>query len=145
MSIGAGLIEGTRVSNLYDITPDADLYEGHTGMVYDGQDGSGGGSIGFYETRGEGDTLDFRVPDAARDWDETAMVFNTVFGTIDFDVQTVGAGETLVSEQSGFDSDVWVVRVPDGVTLRLTDFDTGDGVDGQQAAIYPYVGFFEIQ
>jgi hypothetical protein len=74
------------------------------------------------------------------------MVLNTVFGPTDFDLIDVGTGQPVVSEQSGFDSDVWYCEIGD-TTERfvLTNFDTADGVDGTQAAWYPFVTVYPLK
>lgn len=145
MSIGAGIIEGASVGALYGIAPNDDLYVNHTGLTFDGQNSSGSGTVAIYEINNEGDTLDFDVPSVANEWNETLVTLYTVFGAIDFDAQYVSSGDDIIQEKSGYDSDVWRFVVDDpAAQIRLTNFDTNAGVSGQQAAIYPFARFDEL-
>jgi len=140
MGIGVGLVSGFTVDRLYDISPDGSLYDDHTGMVYHPQDEGGNGNIAFYEVQNAGDTLEFTLPSEMARFDAGAIVLNTVFGSTDYDVLVPASGETVLSEQSGFDSDVWPISINlADTTLRLTNF------DDTQAGFSPYVSVVQIE
>ena len=64
----------------------------------------------------------------------------------DFTLVDRQTGDPIVSEQSGYDSDVWAIDVSEtSGRFTLTNFDTGDGVDGTQAGWYAYVTVLSLQ
>jgi hypothetical protein len=141
MSIGPGLIEGTRTGGvLYGFRPGDDYYVDSTGLVYHPQDENGTGNIPFYEVTAQGDSVEFRVPQVVRDYSNTALSFNTVFGPTDYTLEDASSGNNIVEELSGYGSNVWNVEVArPGATLRITDF--GDTT----AALYPFFTVSEVQ
>lgn len=146
MGIGAGLIEGEATDSLLDATLDGEHYVSNSGAVFHPQDESGTGNVAFWEITSESDSITFQVPLADLDFDTPVLVLRTLFGPTDFDVQESGSGSTIVSEQSGFDTDIWFVNIagtPGEYTL--TDFDTGDGVNGTQAGWYPFIVVEDLQ
>lgn len=137
MGVGPGLIQGVSVEGVYDISPSGAIYEGSSGLNFTAQTAS---NVGFYEVTSQSDSLQFRVPDIVAQYDDAVLTLNTVFGPTDFDVIEVSSGATLISETSGFDSDVWrVFTSNDGATLEVTNF------DDTTAALYPYLGVAEVQ
>jgi len=145
MGIGAGLIEGTAVDASVGTRPDDEAYDGHSGATYHPQDEGGTGNVGFYEINNTSDEINFALGPALRGISDPVLVFYTAFGTTDFDIINRNTNATLVSEQSGFDTDVWLVDAPPTTDqLRITQFDTGT-VNGTQAGWYPFVGVFDLK
>lgn len=137
MPIGPGLLTGTQVGGIYGIAPGDDQYVDHTGLNYTAQTDS---NVAFYEVNAAGDTLEFILPDVVEKYDDAVFTLQTVFGPTDFDVLLKDSGTTLVSETSGFDSDVWRIEGESvGETIQVTNFDT------TTAAIYPYLPVAEVQ
>lgn len=124
---------------LIGLRPGDDAYDDNTGMVYHPQDESGGGNVAFYEIQDPTDELLFDIRDFISGFDSPVLVMNTIFGATDFALRDRNGDSVVVEEQSGFDSDVWVFDIGDASgRFRLTDFDTGNGVDGTQAGWYAY-------
>lgn len=145
MTLGTGVIQGVAVDQVVGIRPGDLAYEAHSGAVFHGQDESQGGNVPFYEIQATGDQIDINLGNIIFEMEDPALVFYTKWGETDFDVVERSEGTTIVSEQSGFDSDVWVVdaAATDG-QLRITNFDTADGVDGTQAGWLPYIGVHDL-
>jgi len=144
--LGPGLAVGVETDNFIGFRPGDTAYVDHTGAVFNPQNDGGAGNIAYYEIQNTSDTIDIDVARVTRLYDNPTLVFNTVFGPTDFAVETAGGGNAIVSEQSGFDTDGWVVSVTGFAdTLRLTQFDTGNGIDGTQAAWYPYINVLDLQ
>ena len=144
MGIGAGLIIGQTVDELVSIRPGDRAYVDHAGAVYHPQDENGNGNVAFYEIQAAGDTIDLNLSRYTEPLDSPKLVLHTALGPTDYAVEDRATGRTVIDEQSGFDTDVWVFDITStSDELRITDFDTGGQVDGTQAAWYPYVGLFE--
>jgi len=104
MALGAGLLEGARVSKLVGIRPDDFAYQSHSGLVFHPQDENNTGNIPFYEVTAAGDSITVDLAAAVREFDSPALQLNFVFGSTSFTVQNA-AGQTVVDELSGFDTD----------------------------------------
>lgn len=141
MSIGAGIIEGTKVADLLvGIRPTDDAFNSVSGATYVPQDDNGNGNVAYYEINNETDSIEFTIPSEAQEYEEVGVTVFTVFGPTDFDVERVASGTDVISETTGFDSDVWIFSgVQAGESLRFTNF------DNTQAAFYPYIYVQEIQ
>ena len=125
---------------LIGIRPGDPAYDDNTGAVFHPQDENGTGSVAFYEIQNTTDEILFDIRDEIAGLDHPVLVLNTVFGPTDFTLEDRNSGAAIVDEQSGFDSDVWVVDLSGASKdLRLTEFtDT-------QAAFYPYVRLTDRQ
>jgi hypothetical protein len=138
MTVGAGLLEGTDVVDLISINPDSLAYVDHSGVTYHPQDENGNGNIEYYEINNQGNYIDFDVGRYTRDYNRPAIVFRTIYGAVDFDVYDRGQDRTIVSENSDFHSDVWIVDISDASSeLRLTDF------DDTQAGFYAHISVLD--
>lgn len=143
---GPGLETGTKTDALFGFRPDDEAYVDHTGAVWTEQDEAGGGNVAYYEIQNTSDQIDIDVTRATRQFQDPTILFHTVFGPTDFSIEVTGSGSAFVSELSGFGTDVWFVNVTGRLdTLSITDFDTTNGVDGTQAAWYPYMAVSELQ
>jgi len=143
--LGAGLIEGRLVDELVGIRPGDLAYESHSGAVFHPQDeNQTDENVAFYEIQATGDQIDLAFGNYITDMVEPHAIFYTPWGATDFDVIERTTGENVISELSGFDTDFWSVDLSasDGA-VRITNFDTADGVDGTQAAWLPYVNVFD--
>ena len=144
MGFGAGLITGLDTDELVSIRPDDKAYVDHTGAVYHPQDENGNGNVAFYEIQASGDTIDMNLSRYIRPFQDPKLVLHTAFGPTDYAVEDRVTGRTVVDEQSGFDTDVWVFDITSSsAELRITDFDPSGQADGTQAVWYPYVSLFE--
>lgn len=144
--IGQGLVAGRPVTRNLAIRPGDKAYVDHTGAVYHPQDENNtDGNIAFYEITAEGDEIDLDLRRYISDATRPHVAFYPLWGATDFDIIERATDETLVSEQSGFDTNVYVVDISgsDG-QLRLTNFDTGDGVDGTEAGWYAYLDVYDL-
>lgn len=131
------LVEGVD-ETMIDISPTASAYDAHSGATFNAQDAD---NVAFYEINNEGDTVDFTL-EQVPDMGNPTLIINTVFGPTGFEVQDRGdANATVVSEESGYDSDVWVVDLSDAATgeLRLTNF------TDPTAGFYAYVTLTDRQ
>jgi len=117
-----------------------------TGVTFNAQDENGNGNVAFWEINNTGDEINLDLRDYISGLDTPILIFRTVFGPTDFDLLDQQTGSTIVSEQSGFDSDTWVINV-EGTSgqFTLTQFDTGNGVDGTQAGWYGYVQVVDLE
>lgn len=116
------------------LRPDDRAYDASSGLVFHPQDESGNGNIPFYEVTATSDELDFDLRQDISGFDNPVLILNSIFGPTDFDLIDRNTSNAIVSEQSGFDSDVWAIDLSaSSGRLRLTNFDTGNGVDGTQA------------
>lgn len=114
-------------------------YDAHSGAVFHPQDEGGNGTLAYYEIQNSTDEIDFDISEQAAGLENPVVQLNTIWGDTAFDVVDRGANTTLISEVSGFDSDVWWFTLP-GATgeLRLTNFaDT-------QAAFLPFVQLYNV-
>jgi hypothetical protein len=144
MGLGAGLITGLDTDEVVSIRPGDGAYVEHTGAVYHPQDENDTGNVAFYEIQNQGDTIDFDLRRYTRPFDDPKLMLHTAFGPTDYTVEDRVTGNIVVDEQSGFDTDVWILDITSTSSeLRITDFDPGGQVDGTQAAWYPYVSLFE--
>lgn len=136
MGIGAGVLQGVSVDTTGDMTPSGDLVLEDDGVTYNEPE---------YETphyliEYPDAFLVFRIQPLISELQNPRLVLYSMWGPTDFDLIDDGTGRTIISEQSGFDSTGWIINVSDVAgPLRLTNFDTDDGVDGTQAAWYPYL------
>lgn len=138
MSIGAGLLEGVDVVDLVDVSPDSIVYVDHQGLTYTPQNESGSGNVALYEVNNQTDQLDVNLRRYVRDYNEPTLMLNTIFGSTDFDVYDRRQERTLLSEDSGFDTDTWMLEITDASPeLRFENF------DDTQAAFYPYISIFD--
>jgi hypothetical protein len=147
MSVGLGLLEGAATDKLIGIRPGDIAYEDHTGAVYHPQNEGGNQlNIAHFEITNPSDIIEIDVQPYVSDYTAATVVFFTPFGATDYDVIDPGTSNTVVSEQSGFDNDSWVVDISAyGGRLNITNFNTGDGVAGTESAWYPYVAVFDRQ
>jgi len=130
---------------LVGIRPDDAAYLDHSGATFVEQDESGNGSVAMYQIGNSDDAIEFNLTEYTRSFDHPVAVFRTVFGETDFDIRPPG-DSPIVSELSGFDSDNWMVDLRnEKKNLEITNFDTTNGVDGTQAAWYPYIGIFNLE
>jgi len=126
---------------LIGLRPGDEAYDDHTGMVYHSQNENGNGNVAFYEVQNTGDELLFDLRGMVDGLDEPVLQLNTIFGATDYNLEDRGTGNVIIAEQSGFDSDVWRIDISDtSLRFRLTQFDTGNGVDGTQAGWLAYCG-----
>lgn len=124
-------------SPLVGIRPTDDAYVAHTGATFTAQSESG---VALYDIGATGDTIDFDLNAVAEPFDDPAIAITTAFGTTAYTVEDRSDSSVVVSEASGFDTDVWIVDVSaSSLELRLTDF------DDTQAGFYPYLRVFETQ
>lgn len=122
-------------ARMVGIKPTDDAYGTHTGATFNGQDGTG---VAIYEINASGDVIEFDLSEAAAYIDNPVIQISTIFGSTDFDVEDTSDNSTVVSDVSGFDSDVWIVDVSGtSLSLRLTNF------DDTQAAVQPYIRVFD--
>jgi hypothetical protein len=144
MSIGAGVIGADTIDTLVGIRPGDRAYEDHTGAVYHAQNENNNGNVAHYEIQNPSDTIELDIRSYIFDMAAPTMVIYTPWGETDYNIEERTTGDVLITEQSGFDTDVWVVDVQstDG-KLDITQFDTTNGVDGTQAAWLPYTGVFD--
>lgn len=137
MSVSSSLEEGTDVVNMVSISPDSIAYVNHKGAVFHPQDENNNQNISFYEITGTTDEIDFNTRRYTREYNRPILTLHTIFGPTDFDVVDRSQGRTIISEVSGFDTEVWNIDITDSSPeLRLTNF--GDTT----AAFYPFVGVF---
>lgn len=126
--------------------PDDEAYITSSGADFHPQDEFGNGNIPFYEILNPSDEIQFRVDDHLGGLDNPVMTLNTHWGPTDFDLIDQIDSDTIISEQSGFDNDLWVVDVSGASGLfTLTNFDTGSGVTGTTAAWLPFVGLIDAE
>lgn len=120
---------------VYGIRPTDDIYVGHSGPTFNGQDANG---VAIYEINASGDTIDFDLSGKLGDFDTPVVQITTIFGSTDFTVEDRPNNSTITSDVSGFDSDVWYVDISGtSFDLRLTNF------NDTQAAFYPFVKVFD--
>jgi len=143
MGLGQGIIDGIEVSRLLGVRPGDQHYVNHNGATYTPQNDNDNGNVALYEINDPTDEIIFKLPpEAMEEYDEVKMSFSSIFGSTDFSAYS--AGKEMVSEQSGFDSDNWIITLTtNNKQVKLTDFNTANGVDGTQAAWYPYVFIHE--
>ena len=97
-------------------------------------------TISFYEIQNGYDQIQIDLSEYITGLSDPVMVARTAFGPTDFTITDRESGDIVVSEKSGFDTDVWFVDISEtSGKLTIGEFDTDDGVDGTQAAWYPYV------
>lgn len=131
---------------LVGIRPGDDAYNSHTGLTFHPQDESGGGNISFYEVNATTDQLEFDLATYVGRFSNPTLILNSVFGPTDFTLYDRDGPTQVIDEQSGYDSDVWIVDLSGtSGNLRLTDFDTNAGVTGTQAGWYAYVTVAPLQ
>lgn len=131
---------------LIGLRPGDDAYVDHNGLVFHPQDENGNGNVAFYEVTASGDELLFDLRDIVSGFDDPVLILNSIFGPTDFTLTDRGSGVPVVAEQSGFDSDVWAIDITDTtLRFRLSDFDTGNGVNGTQAGWLAYCTSAPVQ
>jgi len=125
---------------LIGIRPQDEAYYGSDGVVYHPQDENNTGNIPFYEITDTADSIEFDLTGHLGGLDTPIAVLHTAFGTTDFDLRDRETDDAIISEQSGFDQDTWIVDLS-GTSGRyeLTQFDTTNGVDGTQAGWQAYI------
>lgn len=124
-------------SPLVGIRPTDDAYDTHTGATFNSQSATG---VALYDIEAQNDTIDFDLTGIIDDFDNPVIAITTAFGTTDFDVVDQTDDSTVVSDVSGFDTDVWLVDVSaTSLQLRITNF------DDTQAGFYPYLRVFELR
>lgn len=140
MSIGQTVIEGQLIKQLVRIAPNDIPYVASSGVTYHPQDEGDSGDVAYYEINNQGDTIDFDLDAYTEGFDSLAIKIQTVWGSTDFDLLQRDSDSTIISDDSGYHSDVWFAFIG-GLKphLRLTNF------DDTQAAIYPYVWVFNMQ
>lgn len=126
---------------LIGIRPGDGAYVEHTGAVFHAQDEQQNQNVPYYEIQGTNDEIIFEIRDNISGLANPILTLYTHWGEVDFDLIDDVDGDIIVSEQSGFDSDLWMAEV-DGRSgrFKITQFDTTDGVDGTQAAWLPFIG-----
>lgn len=128
-------VQGDYTMTMVNIRPNAPAHIANT-ATYNQQSDS---NVGFYEVTSAGDTIDFDV-EQVPDLQDPTIVVTTAWGSTDFDLVERDTGDTIVSESSGFDTDVWIIDVQDtSGKFRLTNF------DDTQAAFYGYVRVFDAE
>jgi len=126
---------------LIPIRPGDDAYVSHSGAVFHEQNEAGNGNVAYYEIQNTTDEIVFTLADNMNGISNPLLALYTQWGATDFALYDDINGGAIVDEQSGYDTDIWHVEVGDtSGKLRLTDFDTDDGVDGTQAAWLPFAG-----
>lgn len=131
---------------LLGIAPGDGAYVDHTGAVFHPQDENGNGNIAFYEIQNTGDVIEIDIANQISGLATPTVTFYTQWGATDFDIVDRVDGSVIVSEQSGFDNDLWFVDVTGtSGTLQITQFDTNAGVDGTEAAWLAYIGVGDAQ
>lgn len=125
---------------LVPIRPDDPAHEADEGVTFHPQDEDDNLNVAYYEINDEGDRIDFNVNEYAQGLDVPILVLYSVWGATDFTLIDRATGDPIVSELSGYDTDVWMIDLS-GTSgqLRLTDFDTDGDVDGTEAAWLPFV------
>lgn len=125
---------------LIPIRPGDAAYIDNSGSTFVAQDEQDNLNVAYYEINAEGDTIDFEVTNNAAGFELPILRLFSVWGPTDFTLVDLQTGDPIISEQSGFDNDQWIIDIS-GTSgrFRLTDFDTGAGVDGTQAAWLPFV------
>lgn len=131
---------------LVGIRPGDAAYVDHTGADYHPQDESDDDLSAYYDILNTGDEIIFDVAQYKGGLKTPVMTLHTAWGATDFDLIDQINNEIVVSEQSGFSNDRWFIEL-EGTSGQfvLTEFDTGDGVDGTQAAVLPYVGITNLK
>lgn len=131
---------------LVPIRPGDEAYINHVGPTFVSQDQNDNGNIAYFEITSEGDEILFSLRDRIAGLENPVITLHTQWGPTDFDLVDDIDGETIISEQSGFDNDTWLIQVSGrSGRFSLTNFSTGDGVDGTQAAWLPYVGVADMK
>lgn len=147
MGLGAGLITGREVDLLVGLRPGDAAYDNHTGFTYHPQDESNTDeNVAFYESGAVGDQLDFDVGPYIGQMETPMLVLQPIFGAVDYDVIERTTDQSLISEYSGFASNVWPLDIsPTDGSLRLEVANNDSGVDGTEAGWYPYAALFDLQ
>jgi hypothetical protein len=124
---------------LIDISPESDNLIKADGPVYHGQNEDSQGNVAFFEIQDRHDELIFTVEDNISGLDNPVLIWNTAWGPTDFDLIDLNTGQTVVSELSGFDSDVWIIDLT-GTSgeYKLTNF------EDTQAGWYAYIQVTEL-
>lgn len=124
---------------LIDISPDSDNLVKTEGVVYHAQNEDGKGNVDYYEIQSQSDEIVIDLTENIGGIDNPALIWNSAWGSTEFDLQDVNTGYTVVSETSGFDSDVWIVKL-EGTSgiYKLTNF------NDTQAGWYSYVQVAEL-
>lgn len=122
-------------SRLIGIRPTDPAYVAHTGATFESQGENG---VAKYILNNTDDTIDFDVSVLSDVYEKPLIEIKTAYGPTAFDLVDRSDSSVIISDESGFDTNSWVVDISDGSTeLRLTNFtDT-------QAAIVPYVEPYE--
>lgn len=125
---------------LIGIRPTDDAYDANNGAVFHPQDENDGGNVAYYEIQNTTDEIQFDVREDTAGLSNPILILNSIFGPTDFSLVDRNTGEPIVAEQSGFDSDVWTIDISEASgRFSITNFNTGNGVDGTQAGWYAYI------
>lgn len=132
---------------LVDIRPSSDFYvdagndtPGETGPIFRRQNENQTGNVAFYEIQHVDDFIKIDVEQFDSSLEDAALIWNSIWGPTEFDLVDRTLNKTLISEVSGFDSDVWIFDISDGSgQYTLTNF------DNTQAGWYAYVEVRELQ
>jgi hypothetical protein len=126
--------------------PEDEAYVSHTGAVFHPQDENNNETAAYYEIQGTTDSIVFDVNDHIGGLNDPVMTLYTNWGETDFDLRDEINDNVIIAEQSGFDTDIWLVEVAStSGRFELTQFDTANGVDGTQAAWLPYIGLISSE
>jgi hypothetical protein len=121
-------------------------YVDDDGVVFHPQNENSNGNVAYYEITATGDYIDLDLRDNLAGLDRPVLFLYTQWGATDYDFEDRGANEVLVSEQSGFDTDVWAIDlINTSGRYRLTNFATSNGVDGTQAAWLPFGALQDLE
>lgn len=124
---------------LLDISPDSDNLVKYEGAVFHPQNEQSNGNVAFYEIQSQTDEIVINVEQNIDGLTNPVLIWNTAWGPTDFDLIDINTGKTVISEVSGYDSDVWIVDLT-GTSgeYKLTNF------EDTQAGWYAYVQVTEL-
>lgn len=125
---------------LIGIRPTDESYVSHSGATFSEQDQNGNQEVAYYEINNTTDEIVFDISDKVAGLDNPVMLLHTSWGSTDYNLEDEQDNEVIIAEQSGFDTDVWIVGISGrSGRFRITEFDTSQGVTGTQAAWLPFV------
>jgi len=130
---GGGGQQTVRVADIRDLGLGSE-FVASSGVNFQQQDQGQRGDIAYYEIVNTSDQIDFDVSDLMYSSGDTIVEINTIWGSTEFDLIDRQDQDVVISELSGFDSDVWHADITlSSGELRLTNFaDT-------QAAFQPFI------
>lgn len=125
---------------LLGIRPGDDAYVAHQGAVFHPQNENNNLNMAYYEITATDDQIDFDVATQVTGLETPILALHQHWGETDYDLIDRVDSTEIIAEQSGFDNDIWFINL-EGTSgkLRLTSFDTNQGVNGTEAAWLPYV------